>query len=190
MDWSGYCIGSAVSWTNPKKGRNRVPLIDYNKKSSACYWILSSTLHISLTTGAEVLSQKLDHQCLGFSLVSQWYNTSGKIMASRDTKNNDLFLMDTIMNHLPHFPPKTIKRLHACSIFLQVITLVNITDGSGCDILKCSLMGVRNSDRCSSYKWPKQIRPSSEAWWLWQHTLTTLFCKSPESTKLRQSLGA
>ena len=51
-------------------------------------------------------------------------------------------------------------------------------------------MGVRHSDWRSSYKWPKQIRPSSEAWQLWQHTLTTLFCKSPKSTKLHQRLGA
>ena len=60
--------------------------------------------------------------------------------------------MDTIMNHLPHFPPKTLKRLNACRIFLQVITLADITDGSGCDILKCSLMGVWHSDWRSSYK--------------------------------------
>ena len=79
-------------------------------------------------------------------------------------RTNDLFLIDTIMNHLPHFPPKTLKCLNACCIFLQVITLANITDGSGCDILKCSLMGVWHSDQCSLYKWPKQIRPSSEAW--------------------------
>jgi hypothetical protein len=78
-------------------------------------------------------------------------------------RTNDLFLMDTIMNHLPHFPPKTLKCLNACRIFLQVITLADITDGSGCDILKCSLMGVQHSDWHSSYKWPKQIKPSSEA---------------------------
>ena len=50
--------------------------------------------------------------------------------------------------------------------------------------------GVCCSDWRSSYKWPKQIRPSPEAWRLWRHTLTTLFCKSPKSTKLHQSLGA
>jgi hypothetical protein len=105
-------------------------------------------------------------------------------------RTNDLFLMDTIMNHLPHFPPKTLKHLNACRIFLQVITLADITDGSGCGILKCSLIGVQHSDQRSSYKWPKQIRQSSEAWRLWQHIFTTLFSKCPKSTKLRQSLGA
>ena len=29
--------------------------------------------------------------------------------------------MDTIMDHLPHFPPKTLKCLNACHILLDVI---------------------------------------------------------------------
>ena len=31
--------------------------------------------------------------------------------------------------HVPHLPPKALKRLNACRIFLQVLTLADIRDG-------------------------------------------------------------
>ena len=48
---------------------------------------------------------------------------------------NDVFVMDQFTSHLPHFTPKTLKCLNACQIFLQVLTLADITDGSGSHIL-------------------------------------------------------
>ena len=64
-----------------------------------------------------------------------------------------------------NFPlTKTLKCINACRIFLQVFTLADISDGSGRDILKCSLYGLWHSNRRSSSEWPKQIQPSSAAW--------------------------
>ena len=48
---------------------------------------------------------------------------------------DDVFVMDQFNSHLPHFTPKTLKCLNACQIFLQVLTLADITDGSGSHIL-------------------------------------------------------
>ena len=102
---------------------------------------------------------------------------------------NDVSLMDSFMMHLPHLPPKTLKRLNACCIFLQVITLADITDGSGTHILPSSLQGIRHNDMRSSYMWPHQIRPSPEAWRVWRKTLCTQFCTTSASNRLLRPLG-
>ena len=93
------------------------------------------------------------------------------------------------MMHLPHFPPKTLKRLNACCIFLQVITLADITDRSGNHILPCSLQGIRHNDRHSSYTWQHLIRPLPEAWRVWCKTLCTQFCMTSASNRLQRPLG-
>ena len=104
-------------------------------------------------------------------------------------RTHDIFLMDAIMNHIPHFPPKVLKQMNACRIFLQVLSLADISDGSGREILKSSLQGIWHNDRRSSYDWPKQLRPSAGAWRTWQSTLQALFCVNPKSTRLRQQIG-
>ena len=65
--------------------------------------------------------------------------------------------MDAVLEHIPRFPPKILKSFNACRIFLQVLTLADICDGSGHEILKCTPQGTRHKDRRSSYEWPKQI---------------------------------
>jgi hypothetical protein len=104
-------------------------------------------------------------------------------------QTHDVFLMDAIMNHTPHFPPKVLKQMNACPIFLQVLSLADISDGSGYEILKGSLQGIQHNDRRSSYDWPKQLCPSAGAWRTWQSTLQALFCVTSKSTRLRQTLG-
>ena len=59
--------------------------------------------------------------------------------------------------------PKPLKCLNACQSLLKVLTLADITDGSGSQILKCSLNSTRQSDRRSSYRWSQQVYPSSAA---------------------------
>ena len=105
-------------------------------------------------------------------------------------RRHDVFLMDAVLEHTPSFPPKILKCFNACRIFLQVFTLADICDGSGRDILKCSIQGTRHKDRRSSYEWPKQIRPSPAAWCIWRNTLQSLFCVTTKGTRLRQPLGA
>ena len=105
-------------------------------------------------------------------------------------RRHDVFLMDAVLEHIPSFPPKILKCFNACRIFLQVFTLADICDGSGRDILKCSIQGTRHKDRRSSYEWPKQIRPSPAAWCIWRNTLQSLFCVTTKGTRLWQPLGA
>jgi hypothetical protein len=102
------------------------------------------------------------------------------ILAIQQT--HDVFLMDTIMNHTPHFPPKVLKQINAFCISLQVLTLADISDGSGCEILKSSLQGIQHNDRQSSYDWPKQLCPSAGAWRTWHSTLQALSGVTSKST--------
>ena len=104
-------------------------------------------------------------------------------------RTNDVSLMDSFMMHVPHLPPQDLKCLNACCIFLQVITLADITDGSGTHILPSSLQGTRHNDWHSSYTWPHQIRPSPEAWRVWCKTLCTQFCTISASNRLQRPLG-
>ena len=97
--------------------------------------------------------------------------------------------MDQFTSHTPHFTPKTLKRLNACRIFLQILTLADITDGSGSHILKCSLQGTRHIDRRSSFRWPQQVCPSPAASNIWRKSLLLLFCYTCTSNKLRKPLG-
>ena len=97
--------------------------------------------------------------------------------------------MDSFMMHVPHFPPKTLKRLNACCIFLQVLTLADIADGSGTHTLPSSLQGIRHNDRHSSYICPHQIRPLPKAWRTWHKTLCTQFCTTSASNRLQRPLG-
>ena len=101
---------------------------------------------------------------------------------------NYVFLMDQFTSHIHHFSPKTLKHLNACQIFLHVLTLADITDGSGSHILKCSLQGKRNLDRRSSYRWPQQVCPSPAAWNIWHKSLSLPFCCTCTSNKLRKQL--
>ena len=59
-------------------------------------------------------------------------------------QTHDIFLMDALMNHTPHFPAKVLKQFNACRIFLQVLTVADISDGSGHEILKapCRAFGT------------------------------------------------
>ena len=102
---------------------------------------------------------------------------------------NDVFLMDQFTFHIPHFTSKTHKRLNACQIFLQILTLADITDGHGSHVLKCSLKGTRHNDRRNSYRWPYQVCPSPAAWNIWCKSLSLLFCCTCTSNKLRKPLG-
>jgi hypothetical protein len=103
---------------------------------------------------------------------------------------HDIFLMDAVLEYTPRFPPKILKCFNSCRIFLQVFTLADICDGSGRDILKCSLHGIRHKDRRSSYEWPKQTWSSPAAWCIWRNNLQSIFCVTTKGTRLQQPLGA
>ena len=60
--------------------------------------------------------------------------------------------------------PKEMKRLTACRLYLQVVTVADITDGSGRFVISKYMKGHKCTDRTSTWEWPSQLRPSAVAW--------------------------
>lgn len=99
---------------------------------------------------------------------------------------NDSFLMeDFVANGVTK---TTLKRLHACRIYLQVITVSDICDAAGRLILNDCLNGRLTRDRVSSFKWPAQPRPNQRAWKTWQDTVLRIYSRQT-SNRLRTDLG-
>ena len=101
-------------------------------------------------------------------------------------RHQDSFLMeDFVASGVTH---DTLKRLNACRLYLQVITVSDICDAAGRMILEESLHGRLTRDRVSSFKWPIQPRPSQRAWKAWRDTLHRLYTRDA-SVRLRTTLG-
>ena len=71
--------------------------------------------------------------------------------------------MQAILTSNLNLPPKSLKRINACRLFLQVLTLTDICHGSGNTISVNILRGTRHEDRRSRYTWPNQSRPSEKS---------------------------
>jgi hypothetical protein len=88
------------------------------------------------------------------------------------TRDGDLCLMDYfISQRLLH---RTLSVLNSCRVYLQVITLADITSADGRYILSEAKAGTCIPHRTSNLDWPIQGRPSPSDWRLWRQTLAYL----------------
>ena len=87
--------------------------------------------------------------------------------------------------------PKALRRLNACRLYLQVITLADITDGGGHLLMDHYLKGHKAPDRRSKFDWPIQMRPDSSTWKFWECCIRRLFTRDMRHKPyLRQLLRA
>lgn len=70
-----------------------------------------------------------------------------------------------------NFSYRQMQQLNNCRVYLQVLTLSNITSADGRTILTHYINGSPVLDRSSRLKWPKQLRPPAAAWTLWKTAL-------------------
>jgi hypothetical protein len=99
------------------------------------------------------------------------------------TREHDIALMDFFITQ--GYKNSQLGRLNRCRIYLQVITLADITSASGSNIIPDILSGIPLIDRKSHLQWPCQQRPPQGDWTLWAQALRPL---QPRSTLL-QPLG-
>jgi len=59
---------------------------------------------------------------------------------------------------------KELAMLNQCCMFLQVVTIASIMDGSGYYIANPMLTGSPNQTFTSGYTWPNQGKPSKQEW--------------------------
>ena len=93
--------------------------------------------------------------------------------------------MDHILTNYSY--PITIKKLHACRLYLQVTLLSDITNLKGDKVLTNRLHDIREKHRPSAYDWHRQQRPNAHSWKLWKKMLQKLYC-SPNSHFIRTPL--
>ena len=112
-----------------------------------------------LDLGSPILEQ---HQHKVNYINSCWLNDFVRLLKKYDVeiklrttyiqplqRENDSFLMDRILTI--YSSPTTIKKLHACRLYLQVTLLSDITNLKGDKLLMNSIHGIREPYRPSAY---------------------------------------
>ena len=79
-----------------------------------------------------------------------------------------------------------LAQLNRCRLFLQVFFISDIASANGREIDDGYRTSTGNASRRSTWKWPQQGMPDSQAWRLWSRALAHL----EEYGKLRVPLGA
>jgi len=99
---------------------------------------------------------------------------------------NDQFLMLMFWQH--GYKGTQLALLNKCQLWLKVITLADITNGQGRELLTLMLMGSNEIVLPTCWQWLQQRRPSQKGWSLWCKAITTciLTCSN---TKLTYPLG-
>jgi hypothetical protein len=98
-------------------------------------------------------------------------------------RQHDNFLMEIFQSH--NFSPIQLRHLNNCRIFLQVLTLSDITSADGKYILPTALKGERTQEQTSTLHWPRQDSPTELSWDLWRLALSHISTHS----KLLRPLG-
>jgi hypothetical protein len=83
------------------------------------------------------------------------------------------------------FSAAMLGALNRCRLYLQVLTLADISLADGSCIIPDVFQGIPLQDRRSTLRWPCQQRPFNSAWDLWRSALRSLQPKN----KLSQPLG-
>ena len=101
-------------------------------------------------------------------------STNCSIQASTQKKfllprENDHCIMDIMTSQ--NYSNRQLKQINACQLYLQVITLSDITDGSGNQILREAMDGRPIPTSTSNLIWPRQHFPSQQSWVTWRSAI-------------------
>jgi len=157
--------------------------------------ILLSYLQIFIGSSKSVFSQSFSTfaKWVDYNwLTSLWQFTSqAKIVLDIEHKwlpqlprENDAFIMDLALTY--RFTPMQLKYINHCCLYLQVLTISEITDASGHHILTTATQGIKDSSRPSKYLWPHYPSPPRAVWQSWKIFLAHI----SRNAKLHQPLGS
>ena len=88
-------------------------------------------------------------------------------------RRNDFFLMDRIYES--NMSAADILKINCCRMFLNVLTLADITIGDGSTIDPNMYDGIKTDHRTARYTWPRQSKPPRSAWLMWQLAIDTIW---------------
>ena len=72
-----------------------------------------------------------------------------------------------------HLRPEYLRMMNNCRLYLQIVTLADITDPTGAKIEEWAWNGIR--ERSSTLSWPRQERPSEKVWIWWRRHIRRLY---------------
>jgi hypothetical protein len=99
-------------------------------------------------------------------------------------RENDAVLMREF--HHMGFQGQDLYKLNICRLHLKVITVLDITDGTGERVTDAAWKGLYDTDINEHHKWPIQPRPPTAFWAIWQRAITSLCGRNRQ---LLQPLG-
>jgi hypothetical protein len=151
---------------------------------------------LELGLPGSVLSQDFSkHGCLATKtwcthtwefLHSNGMRIADKVAELYTQREHDQFLTEAFAK--ASFSESQRIRLNKCRIFLQAVTLSDITTGNGQVLLQSAWQGHLDQDNPSSCQWMNQGPLTTADWALWRQALTKCFCSKGQSL-LRQPLG-
>ena len=125
-------------------------------------------------------------------VTKTWEFLDGNGMRMEDTcqdfssfRENDSFLMPAFLE--AGFHGAALKRLNLCRLYLQAVSVGELSTGCGRFIAKSVWQGNFDTTRRSRYAWPRQGKPAASEWIFWREALAKTFCG--RNMVLRQPLG-
>jgi len=100
---------------------------------------------------------------------------------------NDSALMELLVKADIH-DDNDLRSINKCRIYLEVQNMSDITDGSGTKIAHCALHHIKDPERISKYKWPKQPKPTKNDWIAWDDAIKNVWTIS-ETYHIQSKLG-
>ena len=100
----------------------------------------------------------------------------------------DRYLMDMVV-HSKLLTNREKLIVNRCRLFLQVLTLADISTGDGTKVAHSYYTGVGEDSRSSRYSWPEQGQPSRAEWKIWIKCVDMIWAPEPRQTFTRP-LGA
>lgn len=84
-------------------------------------------------------------------------------------------------------PLEQTTAVNKCCLYLQVLSLSDITNGNGTRLTDTALHSNRDNEQHHYYEWPNQPRPPEWAWTIWNDWLSQVF--TPMNKELAHPLG-
>ena len=102
-------------------------------------------------------------------------------------RQNDIFLMEQFVYE--DFSEAELQHINRCRLYMQAVTLADVTNGHGNKIEQDILNCKKDEDRPHYYGWPTQPRPYQRARQLWKRALKKAFPRVDGRLELQYTLG-
>ena len=100
---------------------------------------------------------------------------------------NDSALMELLVEAGIH-DDNDLRSINRCRIYLRVQNMSDITDGSGTKIAHCALHHIKDPERITKYKWPRQPKTTKNDWIAWDDAIKNVWTIS-ETYHIQSKLG-